>query len=92
MPEGLGVPELIQEYSAVTRRAFAFNICPNLKPLFGQEAPPGKHSLSKPVDFANILSIGDCAWGWIVGTSPADTLPLKPGDGRDVFPMSLKPS
>ena len=40
MPEGLGVPELIQEYSAVTRRAFAFNICPNLKPLFGQEAPP----------------------------------------------------
>jgi hypothetical protein len=40
MPEGLGVPELIQEYSAVTRRAFAFNIGPNLKPLFGQEAPP----------------------------------------------------
>jgi len=41
MPERLGAPELIQEYSAVARRAFAFNIGPNFKSLFGQEAPPG---------------------------------------------------
>jgi hypothetical protein len=89
MPVGLGVPELIQEYSAVTRRAFAFNIGPNLKPLFGQEAPPGKHALSKPVDFANILSLGNCAWGWIVGPSPADTLPLAGGRSHTVPGDSL---
>jgi hypothetical protein len=47
MPERLGVPELVQEYSAVTRRAFAFNIGPDFKPLFGQEVPPGKRSFSK---------------------------------------------